>query len=192
VANGHILDNAAELSNVKDYAQPNHVYANRGDGVFELVVDAIEAADGEPAEWRVSRGLATADFDGDGDLDAVIVNSNQLAEVYRNEAAAGAWLAVDLLASDAPAVGDATAAARSRRATRDAIGARLEWRRDSFAAPLVRERRAASSYLSQSALAVHFGLGDAVEGTLEVWWPSGRRQRLRRVPANRQLLIAAP
>ncbi|HVS15193.1 MAG TPA: CRTAC1 family protein [Thermoanaerobaculia bacterium] len=187
VANGHILDNAEVLSNVKEYAQPNQLFANRGDGVFDLVEDAISQVAEGPAGWRVSRGLATADLDGDGDLDAVVVSSNQVAEVYENVAAEGAWLQVDLVGAAAPGARGATT-----RATRDAIGARLEWRADAAAPALVRERRSASSYLSQSALPVHFGLGGVERGVLEVWWPSGRTLRLRSVPAIRRLLIVEP
>jgi enediyne biosynthesis protein E4 len=213
VANGHILDNAEVLSNVKEYAQPNQLFANRGDGVFDLVADAIETVEEGPAGWRVSRGLASADLDGDGDLDAVLVSSDQVAEVYENVGARGRWLLVDLRGADGPAavgperttggfapgseaapaeaVGPAggRGAARPTRSTRDAIGARLEWRSAEASRPLVRERRTASSYLSQGALPVHFGVGDAERGILDVAWPSGRRLRVRDVPADRRVLV---
>jgi hypothetical protein len=39
-------------------------------------------------------------------------------------------------------------------------------------------------------MTVHFGLGAAtVVDSLEVAWPSGRRQRLERLPVRRRLLL---
>ena len=169
VANGHTLDNAAELSEVQQYAQRNQVMENLGDGVFrertDVGVDVV----------RVSRGLATGDLDGDGDLDVVIVNSNQEAEVYENRGAAeGAWLLVDL-----------QAAVKNRAG----IGSRLELRTAAgdHATAQVREIRTASSYLSQGALTVHFGVGDAERAELEVRFPSGRVRRYRDLPAGRRV-----
>jgi len=191
VANGHILDNAELLSNVKEYAQPNQLYANRGDGVFDLIADAVATSGEGPSGWRVSRGLAAGDLDGDGDLDAVLVSSNQVAEVYENVAASGSWLQVDLLAL-APGAGSTAARAQGSgglRSTRDAIGARLEWTPAGAGAPAVRERRTGSSYLSQSALPVHFGWSAATGGDLEVRWPGGSRLRLERVPASRRIQV---
>ena len=59
---------------------------------------------GEP---HVSRGIATADVDGDGDLDLVIANQWEPSFFYRNEGgAAGAFLGLDLrLPASRPAIG---------------------------------------------------------------------------------------
>ncbi|HVS62279.1 MAG TPA: CRTAC1 family protein [Thermoanaerobaculia bacterium] len=193
VANGHILDNAELLSNVKEYAQPNQLYANRGDGVFDLVAEAVGTREEGPAGWRVSRGLATGDLDGDGDLDAVLVSSNQVAEVYENVAASGSWLQVDLLALglDGGTTGGGDQGGARWRSTRDAIGARLEWTPEGASPPAVRERRTGSSYLSQSALPVHFGWSETTGGALEIRWPKGTRLRLTGVPADRRILVVA-
>ena len=52
------------------------------------------------------------------------------------------------------------------------------------------EVRSGSSYLSQSDLRVHFGLGEHVRAErLTVYWPSGARQELTSVPANQQIEI---
>ncbi len=48
------------------------------------------------------------------------------------------------------------------------------------------------SYLSASDGRVHFGLGSASEVTVEILWPSGRRQVLEHVAANRILTVKEP
>ncbi|HUF78184.1 MAG TPA: ASPIC/UnbV domain-containing protein, partial [Thermoanaerobaculia bacterium] len=143
-------------------------YENLGGRFREVAGAGLDAV-------RVSRGLATGDFDGDGDRDLVIVASNGLAEVYENlgGSAAGGWLAVDL---------------RGRGGNRFGIGARLELETPGREGSQVREVVTGSSYLSQSELAAHFGLGAAESATLTVRWPSGRVQRVRDLAADRRVV----
>ena len=158
VGNGHILDNAVEFNEVSRYAQENQLLENLGGGRFRLV-----AAPGF-RDVRVTRGLATGDLDRDGDLDIVMLNSNDLAEIYENRAPTRRdWLQVDLRREDGNRYG---------------IGARLELvageRRHA------EEVRTGSSYLSQNALTLHFGLPEGRADRLEVRWPDGRRGRRTR------------
>ena len=52
------------------------------------------------------------------------------------------------------------------------------------------EVRSGGSYLSQSDLRLHFGLGTAARADLiEVYWPSGIVDRLRNVPVDRVVRI---
>jgi hypothetical protein len=51
------------------------------------------------------------------------------------------------------------------------------------------EVRSGGSYLSQSDLRVHFGLGAAVTADVEVHWPSGTVDKLAKVPANRVVIV---
>ena len=51
------------------------------------------------------------------------------------------------------------------------------------------EVRSGGSYLSQSDLRVHFGLGDAASADLEVRWPSGVVDRLPGVAADRVVTV---
>jgi hypothetical protein len=46
------------------------------------------------------------------------------------------------------------------------------------------EVRSGSSYISQSDLRVHFGLGQAEKADLEIHWPSGTVDKLPGVKAN--------
>ncbi len=164
VANGHIHDNAAELHPASRYAQRNQLLENHGGRFMERDDSGLDIV-------RVSRGLATGDLDGDGDLDLVIVNSNDLAEVYRNRAGdgGGSWLQLDLAASSGNRFG---------------IDARLRIVADGSVQ--VREVRTGASYASQNALTAHVGIGAARAAEVDVTWPDGTRQRFQGLPANRR------
>ena len=90
VANGHIIHNVEQWGTGTTYKQRSQLFENQGDGRFREVessgLDVIRSA----------RGLAIGDLDGDGDLDVVINNNNDLAAVYENVGAPGGWLQVDL------------------------------------------------------------------------------------------------
>ena len=123
----------------------------------------------------VSRGLVSADFDGDGDLDLAITNSNGPAEVYENlnGAEQGGWLQIDL-----ESAGPETSAIGSRVIIDTGHGRQM------------REHRTASSYQSQNALTVHFGLAQASGvARLDIHWPDDRQRSYRSLPANRRLRL---
>jgi enediyne biosynthesis protein E4 len=93
--------------------QRNTFFARVGDGPF---VDIAEEIGLSPDD--VSRGLATADIDGDGDLDLVVANQWEDSQVLFNEApgrGASMWLRLQLsrdarvqrgsLATGSPAIG---------------------------------------------------------------------------------------
>ena len=168
VANGHILDNAAEFNASSRFEQPNQIYENLGDGRFREVTNSgVDVV-------RASRGLATGDLDGDGDQEIVILNSDDWSEVYENVSDGGNWLLIDLVGSTSNRYG---------------VGARLV--AQTAGGKSEREVRTASSYLSQGALTAHLGLGeDTVADTVLVRWPGGKRQRFLRVPANRRVRIS--
>jgi hypothetical protein len=169
IAYGHILNNTNEINPDSSYAQRNQILENTQAGRFQEVTGSGMRSDG------VSRGLVSADFDGDGDLDLAINNSNGVAEVYENLTGTdqGHWIQLDL---------------QGESANRFAIGARLEVLEAGKLQ--IRERRTASSFQSQNALTVHFGLAQAsIVEALVVRWPSGRRQRYLRLPANHRLQV---
>ena len=165
-ANGHVIDNTAEFRPGSLYRQRNQVFDNQGNGKFRedkgTGMDVV----------RASRGLASGDLDGDGDLDVVVVDMNEPCEVYENTGAAGNWLQVDFAAPSGNRFG---------------IGARLEL--EAGGKKQIRDVKAGSSYLSQNALAVHFGLGkSATVDRLTVRRP-GKVQVFVGLPANRKVVI---
>ncbi|MFP5283129.1 MAG: ASPIC/UnbV domain-containing protein, partial [Actinomycetes bacterium] len=55
----------------------------------------------------------------------------------------------------------------------------------------VRETRTGTSYLSQNALTLHFGMGDAAQADrLTIRWPDGKVQGLRNLPPGRRIVVA--
>ena len=176
IANGHLQDDIHLIRTpVAGYEQPNLFFENRGaDGFVSL-----EAAAGPGLELeRVSRGLITADIDLDGDVDALVVNLQGPPTLLINETprADRHWLGVRLVGT---------------RSNRSAVGARLVLRLPG--STLVREVRTAHSYLSQSDLVQHFGLGphDRVE-TLEIHWPSGQVTRELDLVVDRVVELTEP
>lgn len=171
IANGHILDNIAEIQSNLTFAQPGQLFRNRG-GRF---VRAREN-EGDFARPRVGRALATLDYDRDGDLDLALASNRGPAELLANEG--GAELG--------NALGFRLVGVRSNR---DGVGAMVTLPLPGSAGngPALRreERRAGGSYLSQHDPVVRFGLGAAagVENAV-VRWPSGFEERLGALPAG--------
>ena len=163
VANGRV-NLAATVQNAElpepwsRLAEPNLIYLNRGDGVFET--DAGEGAKTSaftmPVE--ISRGLVAADLDRDGDQDLVLANVQGGARIFRNDAPrAGDWLQVE---------------AHDPRSERDAIGALISI--EIGERTVRRTIRRASSYLSSGPPVAHFTLPrDESYRSLRVQWPDG-------------------
>ena len=171
IANGHIMDNAPQYHAGATYAQRNLLFHNESARRFAEV--GRSAGPGFALE-KVSRGLAYADIDNDGDLDLLVTNNGQTADLLRNDSdKTQNSLLVRVIGV---------------KSNRSGIGARL--RLTSAGRTQARDVKAGSSYLSQSDTRVHFGLGRAARAErLEVRWPSGRIETLKDVPANHIVTI---
>jgi enediyne biosynthesis protein E4 len=171
VANGHILDNAPQSRAGSTYMQRKLLFRNTNGRRF---VEVGRTSGPAFAAERVSRGLAIGDIDNDGDLDLLVSNNGQDAELLRNDGGNRANALVVRL--------------RGRAPNTDAIGARV--RVTTGSGTQLREVKAGSSYLSQNDLRPHFGLGMATRvDRLEVRWPSGRVDAYTDVVANQIVTI---
>lgn len=171
VANGDVLDNVGVMRPDKSYRQENLLLANDGTGRFTSVGGFTGSAF---SVRTASRGLAVGDLDNDGDLDMLIANIAEAPQLLRND---GGNRRNALLVR--------TVGSESNR---DGIGARV--RAVIGERTLTREVRAGSSYLSQSDLRVHFGLGEAERvDRLEIRWPGGATDILNDIEANQILTI---
>jgi len=167
VVNGHIDPAVRETRPDTEYAQPPHLFLNRGAAGFH---DAAAALGGGFANPKVGRGAAFGDFDRDGDLDVLITTNQGPAYLYRNDQTSGHRAIRFRL------VGTTS--------NRDAIGAKV--RVTSGGEASSRMVKSGSSYLSQSELPVTFGLGkrDTVERAVVIW-PSGRVDEHKNLRAGR-------
>ena len=143
VANGHVLDNISTLEQTGQYAQRNLLFLNNIIEHNEPTFDEIGESIGF-ASPSVSRGSAVGDYDSDGDVDLLVFNSGNYAQLLKNDGGniAGHWLWIQLI---------------GKNSNRSAIGTNVTL--FSKNKRLVREVRGDKSYLSHSDLRVHFGLG---------------------------------
>jgi len=170
VATGHLQDNI-ELFADATYAQQNLLFHNSKNGKF---VDVSKETGFDLLPKKVSRGVAFGDYDNDGDIDIFISNSNQTADLLRNDGGnRNHWLMIK------------TVGAKSNR---DGIGTRIKVVSGSLSQ--VKEVRSGSSYLSQNDLRVLFGLGEHTKVDLiELRWPSGIIKKFFDVKVNQMLII---
>jgi hypothetical protein len=170
VANGHLQSNIALFSDAT-YPQQDLLFRNRGDGKF---VDASEETGLTRLPKKVSRGAAFGDYDNDGDIDIFLNNSNQTANLLRNDGGANNhWLTIQTVGTTS---------------NRDGVGTRIKATVGSLIQ--IREARSGSSYLSQNDHRVHFGLGDHTKvEQLEIRWPSGLIERFFDVRTDRHITV---
>jgi hypothetical protein len=164
--NGHVQDDIQQREPHVTYAQPSLLFRNLGQGRFE----EVGLKSGPPfAQPIVGRGLAWGDIDNDGRVDALITANNGPAMLWKNETPTNHhWLALRLIGT---------------KSNRDGIGALA---RVTAGGQTQRALvRTGSSYLSQSDLRLHFGLGAAASADVEIRWPSGIVERFSGVSADR-------
>jgi hypothetical protein len=171
-ANGHVADDISTVQPRVKYAQPAHLFRNLGSRKFDEVTGRVGAALGQPV---VARGAAYGDYDNDGDLDLLIAANNGPARLLRNDGGNRNHLL--------------RIRAVSIASNHDAIGARVNVTLDNGRV-LWSMVKTGSSYCSQSELPITLGLGQrtAVK-SIEVAWPSGRKETVAGVSADRAITI---
>ena len=174
VARSNVTDNIALFSH-RTYAEPNAVFRNLGNGRFQNVSESAGADFQVPA---VHRGLAVGDLDNDGRMDVVVSVLNGPAQVFHNTTRNGNhWLLLQLTGT---------------KSNRMGIGARIRLRASDGAVQF-NQVSTSTGYASSSDARVHFGLGRAESAReIEILWPSGTRQLLHDVAADRVVPITEP
>lgn len=172
VGNGHIEPEINNIQREITYAQPPQLFLNDGQGLF------IDASDhcGEPFQVPiVSRGLATADIDRDGDLDLLLTTNGGKPCLLRND-----------LPPDAPRA--ALIRLRGSGPNTGALGARVV----AQTGEIVQRRyvRTGSSYLAQSEEVIAIGVGQhgKVDG-LTIHWPDGSTGRYENLVSGKVVTI---
>jgi len=173
LANGHVQDNIHDIDSSATYKQPLQLFRNSG--TTPLTFDDVSAQAGAAfAQPLVGRGLAVGDYDNDGKMDVLVVDSEGKPLLLHNECvAAGHWLGVRLVGV---------------KSNRDGIGALLT--ASVGGRKLLRLCHTDGSYLSASDKRVHFGLGAATTvDSLSIRWPSGLIQTVKSPPINKYITV---
>ncbi|MGC2198331.1 MAG: CRTAC1 family protein [Terriglobales bacterium] len=171
VVNGHVYPQVDRLAVGAKYQERKLVFLNQHDSTFQDVSALVGPALATP---QASRGAAFGDLDNDGDLDVVVENIDGAPLVLRNIGGNQKhWVTLELIGG---------------KSNRLAIGSKVK----AVAGPLIQvdEVRSGGSYLSQSDLRIHFGLGEADKlNRVEIRWPSGRTETLQNLAADQSYVI---
>jgi hypothetical protein len=170
VANGHPFAPVARVWPGVTYAERPFLFENDGASYREVAADRGLAL----ARPYLGRGLATGDYDNDGDPDLLLLCAGEAPRLLRNDGGNRRhWLGVTLVGT---------------RSNRDAVGARVTVTAGGRARSRV--RTGGTSYLSASDPRLLFGLGSErrVE-RLEVRWPTGRVERFPEPSVDRYVTL---
>jgi hypothetical protein len=156
--NGHLEPDIATVHKHETYEQAAQLFWNNGREQRLFVPVTAAAAGPDLFKPLVGRGCAVLDFNGDGNLDLVLMENNGPARLLRNDNALHHhWIRLTL-------EGD------GQRSNRSAIGAQITVEAGDLT--LRRQVSGARGYLSQSELPVTVGLGEVDKvDRVTVRWP---------------------
>jgi hypothetical protein len=166
MVNGHVYPQMDSAKLGITYREPKLLFWNNGDGTFRDVSSEAGKALSVP---QVSRGVAVGDLFNTGRLDVVVENLTggpMILETRPNPA--NHWVSFQLEGSPS---------------NRLALNAKVWVTTDGTTQ--MSEVLSGSSYLSQSDVRLHFGLGAAREmSEVRVRWPDGKIQVFHNLPAD--------
>jgi hypothetical protein len=151
---------------------PNRVFRNQAGRTFEDVSAFAGAEFQLPA---YNRGVAFADFDNDGRMDAIVTVLNGPAKLFRNlTPATSHWLGVKLSGT---------------HSNRQGLGARISLQLPD-GRTLYNHATTSVGYASSSEPIVRFGMGEnQMARRMEIHWPGGGAQELFNIPADRVIEV---
>jgi hypothetical protein len=173
IANGHVQDNISRFEEAT-YRQPTLFLHNRG-GPHPTFEDASRSAGLSALPNIVGRGLAIGDYDNDGRVDVLVVDSEGRPLLLHNETQVpkNSWIGFRLIGKG--------------RSGRNAYGALITVK--AGGRKMVRQCQPGGSYLSSSDSRVHFGLGGAPVSSVKIRWPDGYTQTLAAVTPGRYVTV---
>jgi enediyne biosynthesis protein E4 len=170
MVNGHIYPEVDRYRLERTYRQDRQIFWNSRKGKF---LDISSQAGPAILDRRSSRGAALGDLDNDGSLEIVINNMNELPSLLKNLGEKENWILIKTA---------------GKQSNRNGIGARVAVITGKHRQ--IDEVRSGGSYLSQSDLRLHFGLGPAVKvDRVEVLWPSGKKEFFKDLKAGQIAIL---
>ncbi len=167
LVNGHVYPQVDTEPLISKYKEPKLLFINRHDGQFKDVSKVAGEALQVP---QVSRGVAAGDLLNDGRIDLVVENLEGQPMILRPEGLPhNHWISLELAGT---------------KSNRLALNAQVK----VIAGSLTQtdEVRSGGSYMSQSDLRLHFGLGERTQADkIEIVWPSGEKETLTNLAADR-------
>ncbi|MEJ7862768.1 MAG: CRTAC1 family protein [Pyrinomonadaceae bacterium] len=178
VANGHVYPAVDNFQWGTSYAQQMLLFKNTRTASGQIRFERVAAAPNSGLALSINaRGMAIADFDGDGKLDVITANAGAMPTLLRNVSEAkNNWLKIKL-------VGDVV-----KKTPKDAIGSIV-----LVTTGKLRQRfdlTSGANYASQDEQMIHVGLGDASKiDRLEVLWANGQTEIFPVEGINKLLII---
>jgi len=152
--------------------QENTLFRNDGNGWLTDITDEVGLGG-----HKKSMGASTVDFDGDGDIDIIVANSDGPLQLFENNAAqitGNHWLKIELVGNQSNTYG---------------IGMLVEVELLNGSV-ISQQTYAGSGYLGSGDPVVHVGLGSETQvKEVRVKWSSGHVQVIQNVVIDQTLVV---